>query len=114
MKTLGDMREEVYIFCLEKGWYDKPVRFSESMVLLHSEISEVLEAYRVWGMADGTDIGLEAWNETLPKPEGVGSEMADILIRMLDDSKRWSISMEQTVPVLAGLAQAVRQRRKAK
>lgn len=41
---------------------------------MHSELSEALEAYRARGF--------DAWEED-GKPCGVGSEFADVLIRML-------------------------------
>jgi hypothetical protein len=68
------------------------------MALLHSEVSEALEAWRVWGLADNTSPPVRKAvltesrprsvevQDVLPKPEGVGSEFADILIRLLDDA----------------------------
>lgn len=92
MKSLADMQAEVKEWCIAKGWYDKPVDFGLAMALLHSEVSEALEAWRVWQFMDATDIAQEG---ELPKPEGVGSEFADVLIRLLDDCARFGIDLEE-------------------
>ncbi len=81
-KTLAEMGSEVDLFCKAKGWRDSPVSFGEAMALLHSEVSEALEAYRRIGFArDGSY-------------DDVGAEFADIFIRLLDDCQRWGINLE--------------------
>jgi NTP pyrophosphatase (non-canonical NTP hydrolase) len=100
VKTIGILTDEVMTFCKDKGWYDKPVSWEQSMALLHSEVSEALEACRQWGMEDATDTSgwrpRDAMAGILPKPEGVGSELADLFIRMLDDAGRWGLSLEES------------------
>jgi len=84
---LEEMAEEVYAWAVSKGWEPDPDRrFSEEVALLHSECSEALEAYRDWGFEDRTADG--------GKPEGVGSEFADILIRLLHYSKVNGIDLQ--------------------
>lgn len=89
MKTLEEMQAEVAEFVQAKGWNDKPVSFLESMALLHSEVSEAVEAWREWGTADVT----EFWEGA--KPEGVGSEVADIFIRLLDSCARFGVDLRR-------------------
>lgn len=75
-KTLDDMQKIVITWAESKGWYPDPdLTFATMIALLHSEVSEALEAFRKIGMEDYTDRG--------GKPDDVASELADILIRLL-------------------------------
>lgn len=58
----------------KSGWNSPPATVGESLALIHSEISEALEAYR--------ERGLEAWQREDGKPEGVGVELGDAVIRI--------------------------------
>jgi NTP pyrophosphatase (non-canonical NTP hydrolase) len=89
-KTLAEMEAEVVDYVEKMGWNKDPVSFAGAMALLHSEVSEAVEAWRVHGLDDMTEV-FNAESTGLPKPEGVGSEFADILIRALDDSGRWHL-----------------------
>lgn len=83
------MAEEVHQFIRAKGWDDDKT-FGDCMALLHSEVSEALEAYRDHGIHDATE---EVGPDEIPKPEGVGSEFADVFIRLLDDCLRYNIDL---------------------
>jgi NTP pyrophosphatase (non-canonical NTP hydrolase) len=74
-KSLNEMKAEVVAFEESKGWSPNDNQFGTSLALLHSEISEALEAYREgdWGSIRVED----------GKPEGVDSEIADTFIRLL-------------------------------
>lgn len=78
-----------------RGWHDKPRSFGDLIALCHSELSEALESYRVipdvqrsW-LHDG-------------KPEGVPSELADVLIRIADMC--WELDIDLEAALIEKLA----------
>lgn len=82
----GVMLANVRKNCEDKGWYDEPVTFPESMMLLVTEVAEAVDVWRKHGF---DDIG----HLTGGKPEGVGSEFADVLIRLLDSCNRFGVDL---------------------
>ena len=76
------------------GWFESDRRFGEDIALLHSEVSEMLEAFRVTGDCRDQTLPEMAAVGTIPKPEGVGSEAADVLVRLLDTCFRYDIDLE--------------------
>lgn len=84
------------------GWFEADRHFEEGIALIHTEVAEATEAYRRWGFEDATDyaghharsVSDERLRGTPPKPEGVGSELADVLIRLLDETSRQGIPLD--------------------
>lgn len=88
--TLDVMQQQVFDCNTANGWFDDERTFGDDIALLHSEVSEMFEAFRDHGLEDATKGG-----EARPgKPEGVGSEVADVLIRLLDTCHRYNIDLE--------------------
>jgi len=81
---LKDIQKKILDMAKEKGWGTKPeeIIFAEKIALLHSEVSETLEAYRHSNMA-GSD--------------GVAEELADVMMRTLQLAGIYNIDLEQEI-----------------
>jgi NTP pyrophosphatase (non-canonical NTP hydrolase) len=101
-KTLAELADEVDQFCHAKGWRENQVSFGEAMALLHTEIAEASDAWRRWGLQDATADVYDEAGFLRSKPEGVGSEFADIFIRLLDDSVLFSVDLDAEMYVHHG------------
>lgn len=98
-KTIEEMQLEVWENNVAHGWFEADRSVGDDIALLHTEVSEMFEAYRVTGLADATKDFQAGPREPfrpldfMPKPEGFGSEVADVFIRLLDTCQRRGVDL---------------------
>lgn len=69
-----EVQQKVHDNARQKGFWDAPRNEGEILCLVHSEISEAVEALRVGNPPD----------DKIPEFDGVSSELADVIIRIMD------------------------------
>jgi hypothetical protein len=112
--NINELVKAAHQNAIDKGWYEEPRTFGESIALMHSELSEALEDYR-----SGKGFN-EVWYEynhptyktpfteltptieingkiLIGKPCGIPSELADTVIRIFDACGDLGINLQAAI-----------------
>ena len=73
------LQQEIHENAVKHGWWETEVPVPEVLCLIHSEVSEALEAYRS--------------HDT----ENFKEELADIVIRVLDAAEGYGINLQDEI-----------------
>lgn len=78
------LAEKIHQTAKDKGFWDKDRNMGEMLALMHSEISECLEAVRHGNPPD----------DKIPNFSGAEAELADVVIRLMDTaySEGWRVA----------------------
>ena len=84
--SFNEIAQEVHQTAIDKGWWEGPRNEAELIALIHSELSEGLEAVR-----NGSQSG------HIPEYFGIEEELADVIIRIMDYAKAFDYRVSEAL-----------------
>ena len=89
--NINEFCKAAHATAVEKGWYSQPTSFPEQLANMHGELSEALQEYaKGHGYKD-------TYYTKDGKPCGIPSELADVVIRIMDTCAYLRIDLEGAI-----------------
>jgi len=85
--TIGKLQEKVHRIAVEHGWWDNERSVGEALMLIVTELSEAMEAYR-----EGNPE-----SDKIPGYSKLEEELADAIIRILDFAGGNGFDIEEAI-----------------
>ena len=89
---IKELQIAAHAIAVDRGWWEEDRNVGELLALVHSEVSEALEEWRI-------DEGLAVIRMEGDKPVGFAVELADTLIRICDLAESASIDLNAALKI---------------
>lgn len=96
---LNELAKKIYDFNVTMGWHSGPPNLATYLMNLHSEISELWEAWRKGEDGKPCDKAQKMADLGLRPLTCREEELADILIRTLDTAQTYGVDIDEAVRV---------------